>query len=75
VSLYHYTVRGSGPFPLDCLRIMRSWPRSDTYAALSQADNAPERCAHLATPWKPGPEARASWMRHGWAIIESYRLN
>lgn len=73
MTLYHYTVRGSGPFPLDMLRAMRSWPRDNVYAALAQDEKAPERYVHLATPWKPSRQARDAWMRFDWAIVESYQ--
>lgn len=74
MGLYHYTVRGSGPFPLDLLRVNHSWPRDNVYASLSQDERAPERYVLLATPWKPRSPDTQTWMRHGWAIAESNKV-
>jgi hypothetical protein len=67
-------VQGDGPFPLDMLRVMRSWPRENVYAGLTQDEAAPRRYVHLATPWKPSKATADRWMGAGWSIVESNRV-
>jgi hypothetical protein len=66
MKFHHYTVTGSGIFPLDMLRYDAAWP-TDTNSVLRMEDDDKDlRVLHLASIREPTKER---WRSFGWQVV------
>jgi hypothetical protein len=65
MKFYHYTVTGSGIFPLDMLRYDAAWP-TDTNSVL-RMDDKDLRVLHLTSIQEPTKER---WRSFGWQVVK-----
>ena len=67
-SRCYFTVTGSGPFPLDCLRRNEAWPSSPDAVAAIAAPRG-RRSVRLGSVTRGGPIAEL-WASYGWTVSD-----
>lgn len=76
IKLYFqkFTVRGSGPFPIDMLRYDYCWPATEQDSGLIQCDRMTERMtrgvriSRVVEQGKVPTDAR--WQSFGWTVFD-----
>lgn len=75
---HHFTVEGSGPFPIDMLRYDHCWPETEQSSSgqiydsfISRRKNFPRYKIALVGVMPP---TRARWESFGWKLIDERKV-